>query len=180
MYVFFEHHRDADGSVLATDVICSSFESGAGINWKSDKMNLELMTRLFKTPPIGVRSFNDKTKVWSYLGDAGMHLMETVQEFFQKLNVRISFYEIEDLENSIGHISLNKAKKIDPSQFFYNRAVPTTQEITKELAERKLKEIGVIDKKSYRQAALRLHPDRNGGDGKAMSELNMYWGVFSA
>jgi len=180
MYVFFEHHRDADGSVLATDVICSSFESGAGINWKSDKMNLELMTRLFKTPPIGVRSFNDKTKVWSYLGDAGMHLMETVQEFFQKLNVRISFYEIEDLENSIGHISLNKAKKIDPSQFFYNRAVPTTQEITKELAERKLKEIGVIDKKSYRQAALRLHPDRNGGDGKAMSELNMYWGVLNA
>src|SRR6516164_2538993 len=180
MYVFFEHHRDADGSVLATDVICSSFESGAGINWKSDKMNLELMTRLFKTPPIGVRSFNDKTKVWSYLGDAGMHLMETVQEFFQKLNVRIQFYEIEDLENSIGHISLNKAKKIDPSQFFYNRAVPTTQDITKEFAERKLKEIGVIDKKSYRQAALRLHPDRNGGDGKAMSELNMYWGVFSA
>jgi len=188
MYVFFEHHRDAEGAVLATDVICSSFESGAGINWKSDKMNLELMTRLFKTPPIGVRSFNDKTKVWSYLGDAGMHLMETVQEFFQKLNVRIQFYEIEDLENSIGHISLNKAKKIDPSQFFYNRAIPTSQEITKEFATAWLTSFFGNDiskmtkdqaKKFYRAAAMRNHPDR-GGDPKRMSELNMYWGVFSA
>ncbi|HEY4799521.1 MAG TPA: J domain-containing protein [Bacteroidia bacterium] len=180
MYVFFEHHKDSEGQVLATDVLCSSYEHGNGINWRIDKLHMELMTRLFKTPPVEARNYNDKTHVWSYLGDAGMHLMETIQKFFNELHISIGFYEIEDLESSIGQISLHKAKKIDPSQFFYNRAVPTTQDITKEFAERKLKEIGVIDKKSYRQAALRLHPDRNGGDGKAMSELNMYWGVFSA
>ena len=180
MYVFFEHHKDAEGAVLATDVLCSSFEHGNGINWKIDKMHMELMTRLFKTPPISVRSYNDKTHVWSYLGDAGMHLMETVQEFFAKLNVRIKFYEIEDLEVNIGKYDIHKAKPIDPSQFFYNRAVNVSSEITKDEATRKLSELfSVTDRKSYLRAVRKFHPDY-GGDAKQMSTLNMYWQVLNA
>ena len=32
--------------------------------------------------------------------------------------------------------------------------------------------------KLYRKAALKLHPDRNNGDGSKMSELNMYWQLY--
>jgi len=180
MYVFFEHHKDANGTVLATDVVCSSYESGNGIDWKKDKLHMELMTRLFKTPPIAVRTYNETSHVWSYLGDAGMHLLETIQEFFKKLNVLINFYEIDSLEENLGRFNIRKAKKIDPSQFFYNRAIPTSVEITKSDAEAFLRKLGVVDKKSYRMKALALHPDRNGGDGAKMSELNMYWQVYNA
>ena len=53
-------------------------------------------------------------------------------------------------------------------------------EITKSDAEAFLRKLGVVDKKSYRMKALALHPDRNGGDGAKMSELNMYWQVYNA
>lgn len=33
-------------------------------------------------------------------------------------------------------------------------------------------------KKLYRAAALRLHPDRNNGDGSQMSKLNELWGIY--
>lgn len=32
--------------------------------------------------------------------------------------------------------------------------------------------------KAYRKAAMLLHPDRNGGDGSKMSELNSVWGFL--
>jgi|SRR5215472_9922529 len=186
MYVFFEHHRDAEGSVLATDVVCSSFEHGIGIAWKREGNLFEIMNRLMKTPKLDVRSYNPETKIWTYLGTVGFQLLATLQDTFSKLSLKIEFREVSDLETQVrsGGISVKSQTKIDPKEFFYNKA-PITQEITKEMAEKKLKLIlgDTLNKSTYRAAALRLHPDRNGGSvesAKQMSELNMYWSVWNA
>ena len=34
-------------------------------------------------------------------------------------------------------------------------------------------------KKLYRSAAIRLHPDKNNGDGNKMSKLNELWGIYA-
>jgi len=182
MYVFFEHHKDADGTVLATDVICSSFEHGIGIAWKRDQSLFEIMKRLLKTPPLEKRSYNESLKIWTYLGTSGFSLLEIIQDTFTKLRMGVEFREVQDLESQVaaGGIAVAKQKKIDPKTFFYN-AAPISHEITREQASAKLKELfAVTDKRSYRVAALAFHPDRNGGDGRKMSELNMYWRILNA
>jgi len=75
-------------------------------------------------------------------------------------------------------------KRVDVRDFFYQQVpVAATPTLTKEQVAAKLRLIlgtDTVDKSSYRRAALRLHPDRNNGDGKPMSELNMLWQVYNA
>ena len=191
MYVFFEHHKDVDGTVLATDVICSSYEHGIGIAWKGIDGNLfEIMRRLLKAPSLTTRSYNDKLHIWTYLGTTGFTLLETLQETFSKLKLQLEFREVVDLETQVaaGGIAKTSQKKIDAKDFFYNSA-PKSVEITKDAAKLKLEEFFGTSLKDvsydnarrlYRRAALLNHPDRNGGDGSKMSELNMYWQVYNA
>lgn len=193
MYVFFEHHRDADGTVLATDVVCTSYGNSPGINWKKDKVIFEVIKGLLKSPRVETRTFDDTTKIWTYLGTSGFSLLQILQETFAKLpNVILEFREVRDLEDAIksGVISENRQKKIDPKDFFYNKA-PISQEITKKQALARMTPLmgtepaafAALDstgqKNVYRRAALKLHPDRNGGDGSKMSELNMLWRVYN-
>lgn len=193
LYVFFEHHKDAQGKTLATDVTVSSFLHGKGINWKIDKIPFEAMNRLLKDPPINVRSYNNDLKLWTYIGDAGYHLMEVLQEAFSKLRMQLEFRECEKLEENLqnGSIPEKASKKFDAANFFYNKAgIAQSSEISKPQAIAKLaiffdldvEDMGKLHpkdaKKLYREAALKLHPDRNGGDGSKMSELNMYWRVY--
>lgn len=196
LYVFFEHHKDASGKTLATDVTVSSWLHGKGINWGRDNIAANVMVGkggLLKTPPIAVRSYNEPLKLWTYLGDAGYHLLEVLQETFDKLKMQIEFRECSELERHLeeGGIPDEATTKFDPKNFFYNKAgVNTTQEITKDVAIQKLsvffdldladmQKLGQKDaKRLYREQAKMLHPDHNGGDGSRMSELNMYWRVY--
>lgn len=185
MYVFFEHHKDAEGTVLATDVVVSSWEHTASINWKRDKIPFAVLNGLLKSPPIKTRTYDDNTHIWTYLGTSGFDLLSVLQNAFNKLNQHMEFREVQDLEEQVlaGAISSAKSKKIDPSTFYYNR-VPVRVELTKESAApilAKLLECSIeqINKSLYRQAALKFHPDRNSGDGSKMSELNMLWRIYN-
>ena len=95
--------------------------------------------------------------------------------------------EVEDLTEQCrsGRIRLDKkrAKPLGAEEFFYNHGAPAPAiTLTKEQIAEKLSILmgDVIDKSAYRKAALRLHPDRNNGDGSRMSELNMLWGLYNA
>ena len=67
-------------------------------------------------------------------------------------------------------------------EFFYNRGVSAAvPALDREQVQVKLKVLlatDTVDKKSYRAAALKYHPDRNHGDGAKMSELNMLWQLW--
>lgn len=193
LYVFFEHHKDSDGKTLATDVTVSSFLHGKGIAWKVDEVAFKVMNGLLKQPPINVRTYNDPLKIWTYLGDAGYHLMEVLEEAFSKLKMKIEFRETSGLEQALtsGGIPESASKKFDAKNFFYNKAgVASNNEISKPQAITKLASILSVKeeffsdkdavKKLYRIKCRELHPDFNGGDGSRMSELNMYWQVYNA
>jgi hypothetical protein len=102
---------------------------------------------------------------------------------------KIGLVLVEDLAaQAMNHkvdLSAKPKPKMSAEEFFYNHAAPAAQpEMTKESISSQLAElIGVsidaIDKKTYRQAALRYHPDRNNGDGSKMSTLNMLWRVWN-
>lgn len=191
MFVFFEHHKDEHGSVLATEVVASSYKDRPGIFWRKDEIPMKLLTGLFKTPPLEQRMYDQDLKTWTYIGDAGKHLLEVVQESFEKLKVDVTFFETEDLADQIRAGKFTAAKEIDPKNFFYNRAtLNATPALTKELATAKLAAIFHVSefelsdkmavKRLYRAKAMEFHPDRNQGDGSKMSELNMYWQVYNA
>ena len=191
MYVFFENHRDESGNVVATDVISSSYEDNFRINWNRDKVQFEIMKKLLKSPPIAVRTYSDETHMWSYLGQEGFFLLKTLKEAFDKLpQMKIEFREAKDLEEAVrrGSISHDKQSKFNAENFYYNRFAAVA-ELTKDTAAPKLAlifgckvealEDSAAAKKYYRANALRLHPDRNGGDGSKMSELNMLWRIYN-
>ena len=112
-------------------------------------------------------------------------------------NVEIK--EIKDLESKAIKGNLNWTStpktgeaKYNVEDFFYTpqAAAPT---LTKESVSVRLATIfnltefefvKITDetqlKRLYRQAALRLHPDRNGGEASQMSELNMLWNVYNS
>ena len=80
----------------------------------------------------------------------------------------------------------------DASEFFYDndteRHSPQASELSKEDIEKELKNLLEINqditfsiiqendlKKMYRKAAMKFHPDLNGGDSSKMTNLNYYW-----
>jgi len=198
MYVFLEHHRDAEtGKVVTTDVVASSHRNGVGIYWKTDRDLLEFLAKLFKTPAIKDRMYDDATKVWTYLGDEGWKLLQVIQKTLKDWPMfRVEFVEIENLLEQIkagGIRPTTRQSAYDPATFFYQKEQKfRSPTLTKDYAAEKiagifqipLEDFKALDKDSaksaYRRAAIRLHPDRNNGDGTLMSELNMLWGVYNA
>jgi len=193
MYLFFENHTNSEGVVLATDCICSSHVSGIGVDWKHDRDLLEAVARLFKTTiPIPERTFNNKTNIWTFIGSAGAQVLIALQTAFGKTK-KITFIEVEDLEGQLkaGGIKPVTTSRFDPKKFFYNSDIVAKPALTREMVIEPLSKLMQIDanvlrssdkasmKSAYRKASLRLHPDRNSGDGSKMSELNMYWSVYA-
>lgn len=85
---------------------------------------------------------------------------------------------------------LKEKKIIHAEDFFYNDFVDNTPKETKDslaaklvdmlgITAQELQDAGLL-KKIYRRKALELHPDRNGGDGSRMSELNSVWSAYNA
>lgn len=82
-----------------------------------------------------------------------------------------------------------KATTFTPNDFFYNTTPVKTAE-SKDSLQQKLAALlqipssiltdPIAAKRAYRTIALKLHPDRNNGDGSKMSELNFLWSLWNA
>lgn len=86
--------------------------------------------------------------------------------------------------------NIKEEKIISAEDFFYNDFVDNTPKESKDSLAAKL--VALLDitaqdlqdsgllKKAYRRKAIEWHPDKNGGDGSKMSELNSIWSQYNA
>jgi hypothetical protein len=192
MIVYYEEFDDL------TDVVISSDGMSTRPNWKNKNETaiMSLLLSLFKQVELKDRSMSDVTKVWTFLNGRGKLIVTHLESMMtQGLLPGVEFKKIQDLEekaktSSLGRIAAGeKAKKYNAEDFFYSSPIGDSSIPKNELVTRisLLLEIGEIDlvnaddltlKKTYRKAALKLHPDRNNGDGSKMSELNMLWNIY--
>lgn len=154
---------------------------------KSDFANAATpLIALYKQIPSNQRAYDKDLKIWT-IPAATFFSFETL---YKALHVTLikhnrNFYDLL-FENP------NKQKNIYPDEFFYQQpeqqGTVLTSEISKEDIENNLRVLLEINpnitfsiiskddlKKLYRKAALKLHPDRNNGDGSRMTELNFWW-----
>lgn len=198
MFVYHERHKDAHGKLVLTELRLSSYGNGRlRIDFRNVTENtiFELCKQILKWPPVLMRTYDEASKVWSYLGDYGDQVLQKLHEITKPLSEIIE-YEVEDLQAQCLQDTISFAprkKQIRPEDFFYNTAPASAPPLTKEQLREKLAalmgtnsaHLNSIEsdanalKKLYRHAALRLHPDRNQGNGAMMSELNMYWGLYN-
>ena len=189
MYVYYEHHKDSNDKIVLTELRLSSWDSGKlAINFNStlEKTLFEMCKTILKGPPVAFRSYEDSNKVWSYLAGYGEGILTQLRTVTAAIGREIGCIEVEDLAAQAMHnfidLSGKRAHAQRPEDFFYNHGQPVRQAaLTKETVAAKLKQLmgETLDKHAYRKAAMRLHPDRNNGDGSKMSELNMLWSVYN-
>lgn len=198
MYLLYEHLKDADGNLLATDMILSSWFPGKpGVNLKRADDNILFLTtkdKVFKAVPIAQRNYDPDTHIWTFFAGVGASVYKAILDS-KLLEIGLKTQKIQNLAEQVkAHYVAKPSKEVfDPSDFFYSPAAPVPSGPTKEQAEAKLKEIfqlsvniglGCLDaptlKKHYRAAAMRLHPDRNNNDSTGMTELNFNWQVYNA
>jgi hypothetical protein len=195
MYVFFEHHRDPSGQITLTELRLASYPDWLRIQFKNATENtaFEASKVLLKRAPVAARSYDTDLKVWSYLGSEwGQRTLDQLKAVISNITP-VKFVEVEDLRMyaAVNRYEPNRKQEIKVEDFFYQQA-PTVTVVSKEsitvqltkLLEISEAELHAADKdtlkKLYRRACLKLHPDRNNGNGAAMSELNMLWGIYNA
>jgi hypothetical protein len=195
MYFYYEEFPDV------TSVCLSADGKSTFINRKvtSDEAIKNLCISLFKQIPLAERDFNEKNYVWTFIGYRGKVIITQLESMcLQGIFPASQVKKIEDLEKKANAGNLNyvkpeeKAKKfVDPNEFYYTPQ-NTGESLSGSALISKLApllEMSVTDltnasddsvlKKKYRIAAMRLHPDRNNGDGSKMSELNMLWNIYN-
>ena len=147
---------------------------GKGTEWKDFK---ELLKALI---PASNRVYNPQTKLWT-IDSTGFASLKKIMD-----TLHIYYYKVDSFSSK----ESKNSKVYDSSDFFHNPAPALAVETKESLAERLTKildlaiEIKHISpdelKKFYRRKALEYHPDRNGGDGSKMSELNSIWSAYNA
>jgi hypothetical protein len=187
MYVYYEHHKDASGKIVLTELVLSSWGNGKlAISFlnKTENMIFEICKLALKHAPVAQRSYDPATCVWSYFDEWGQFTLDRLVTVTDSIAHKVALIEVQDLAAQAVNkrISLS-SKHVRPEDFFYNygKTVAAPQ-MTKETVAQRLKQLmgETIDKAAYRRAALKYHPDRNNGDGSKMSELNMLWSVYNA
>jgi hypothetical protein len=192
MYLLYEHHFNADGSVAATDMMLSSSYPGKPwVNWRSasDKAIFEYSKIVFKNIHIQNRNYDPATNVWTFFSDNGKKVYEDLKAS-PIVGVGLKIERVENLADQAAakYIAKPTISSWNSADFFYNpqgvvqSTGPTKDQIVVKLAtllgipENDLESLTLLDlKKPYRRAALALHPDRNGGDASQMTELNYLW-----
>lgn len=194
MYVYYEHHRDAYGKIVLTELRATSYSNQWKIAWKNSKENMifEFVKKALKIPPVASRSYDETTNIWTYLPPYGESILKDIETVTAPVG-GVTLHEVTDLAQVVsagGFFDFSKARKPQkPEDFFYNHGASAQKApMTKETALSELKKImelngilveGELTKKHYRQAALKLHPDRINDKGAAMADLNVLWGVFN-
>jgi hypothetical protein len=149
-----------------------------GISWvikfKFSKWE-EKKFKSFKTTmkdmiPESDRQYNPMTYEWT--------ILERYWE--QPITVGdITIYGLKDIITAQGW-SVTEERVEDYSDFFYNTVAEPHLETKQELHDMLVSMLGAnFDKKAYRVKALEWHPDRNGGDGQRMAELNRVWSAYN-
>jgi hypothetical protein len=147
---------------------------------------------VLKWPPLSNYSYDPAIKCWSYFGQYGVNstygevVIEKLKAVCSALLSTFEAFPIQDLASQALNNSVNmnshSASHLKAEDFFYQKepAQLGSSTLSKEELEQKLTALigSAPDKKSYRRAALRLHPDMNNGDGSKMSELNMLWQLW--
>ena len=192
MYLLYEHHKDAEGHILVTDMLFTSYFPGRpGVNFKSasEKAQFEFSKRAFKDVHIRLRSYDKETNIWSFFPPAGAEVYKELKgSDIMKLGLKIEQIDSLTEQKRGGYIRVNSTtKRIDPSDFFYTPEAPQSTGLSREdllkklsgmllLSAAELENASLLELKGpYRKAALLYHPDRNNGDGSRMSELNYLW-----
>jgi len=194
MYVYYEHHKDGNGKIVLTELVLSSRSDGTlKIDFwsKAEKVVFEICKQTLKWPPIGNREYDAQSFLWSYVGQYGVSqtygeaVIEKLETIVKTLGSPFKAIAVEELSAQALNKKIDltgKRKKMSAEEFFYNHGAPASAPaISRDTIISKLKILlgTEIDKKAYRQAALRYHPDRNNGDGSKMSELNMLWQLYN-
>jgi hypothetical protein len=187
MYVYYEHHKDASGKIVLTELVLSSHgTSKLAINFgnPTENMLFEICKLALKHAPVAQRSYDPATCVWSYFDEWGQFTLMRLVSVTDAIAHKVALIEVQDLAAQAVNKRISLSfKRVRPEDFFYNYGKPVAQAVmTKETLEQKLKSLmgETLDKSSYRRAALKYHPDRNNGDGSKMSELNSLWSVYNA
>ena len=189
MFVYYEHHKDASGKIVLTELRLSSWGDGRlAINFNStvEKAAFEMCKLGLKYAPVAQRSHDESNKVWSYFDEWGELTLQRLRDITGAVLTPIQCIEVEDLAAQAinNRISFTgKGQRLKPEDFFYNYGKPVAApQMTKETVAQRLKQLmgDTLDKSSYRRAALKYHPDRNNGDGTKMSELHALWSVYNA
>lgn len=196
MYVYYEHHKDANNKIVLTELRLSSYKYGRlKIDFKSsplEELIFKACVQVLKFPAQQYYMYDPPTYMWSYMGQfdvSSSYGEEVIKKLEAVVNVMGGDFKaiaVEDLAaqavNNWVELSPNKKKKMSAEEFFYNHGTPaSTPALTKEQVQEKFRALtGAVfmDKKSYRQAASRFHPDVIGGDAAKMSEINMLWQLW--
>lgn len=195
MYVFYQHHRDGAGTVVLTELKLSSRPDIWHIQFKvqAEVACFELAKPILKFPPVAKRSYDERTKVWTYFDDYGVQVLKKIEQILSPIKVPV-LIEVEDLQflatRDRFDAQRTKRREIRPEDFFYHQAQPTGMKQPADVAAELAALLDVSKdvlaatangelKKLYRRAALKYHPDRNNGNGSKMSELNMLWGLYN-
>jgi hypothetical protein len=187
MYVYYEHHKDASGKIVLTELVLSSWgDSKLAIKFldATENMLFEICKLALKHAPVAQRSYEPATNVWSYFDEWGKFTLDRLVSVTEAIAHKVTLVEVQDLAAQAVNKRIDRsAKRVRPEDFFYNYGKPVAApQMTKETVAQRLKQLmgETLDKSSYRRAALKYHPDRNNGDGSKMAELNSLWSVYNA
>jgi hypothetical protein len=149
-----------------------------------------------KQIPGDSRTMDPKTYIWTIPQDK-FDSLKKIYLTMQYISSESYFKKHDSLQDFVDGVKKQKLGDIPKAEeFFYSYGQPVAGgSLSKESIAAKLQLIltealkteidlskaTVIDLlKVYRKAALIYHPDRNGGDGSKMSELNMLWQMYKS
>lgn len=166
----------------------------------ANKQVFKLAVDVAKQIPTGKRDYNPHTEVWTF--DA-QYFNNNLKPFFEKAPQWFEFCPYSNLlawRIFIGEIKSEDTKPVinpsDPdhvkaANFFHNfntvveQAVNTQGDKKTLVALTGVSDYSVIDradaatlKKLYRATAIKLHPDKNGGNHSDMSTFTQLWGIY--
>ena len=193
MYLLYEHLKDSDGVLLATDMLLSTKYPGHPGVWlkqlsvADSVLFLTIKDKVFKAVPTAQRSYDPETFIWTFMAGVGAQVYKTIKDS-KLLELGLKIQKVERLAEQVKAVRIEKpllSVPIDPADFFYTPEAPAPSGPTKEQSAQRLAEIfscseAEISRKHYLRAALRLHPDRNNGEAEGMTELNFLWQVYNA